>query len=127
MTKKESKVMRSFQTRVITQLGQGTFESIDIKNPAFSRWLVGYMASNKIPFQVVHLGENVTRIIKSGSICKHCNGNGFVEVDTTPIEGLELPEEDNEKTSSSCCGDSCSCTNGCKVGGVCCKEKSKAA
>jgi hypothetical protein len=128
MTKKESRVMRSFQTRVITQLGQGTFESVDLKNAVFSRWLVGYMASNKIPFQVVHLGENVTRIIKSGTICEHCNGKGFIQADTTPIEGLKIPEEDMEtKSSHCCCGESCNCKNGCKDGGVCCNQRSKAA
>lgn len=118
MTKKESKVMKSFQIKVITQLGQGSFESIDLKNPVFSRWFVGYLAQNKIPFQVVHLGEGVTRIIKSGSLCPHCEGKGFMESDKTPVKGLELPED----SDSGCCTD-CSC----KEGSECCKSKSNAA
>ena len=91
MTKKESRVMKSFQIKVITQLGQGTFESINIKNPVFTRWLVGYMAENNIPFQVVPLGEGVTRVIKSGSLCPNCNGKGFTEMDHTPISDLKIP------------------------------------
>lgn len=126
MTKKEAKVMRSFQVKVITQLGQGTFESVDLKNPIFSRWLVGYMADNRIPFQVVHLGEGVTRIIKSGSLCENCGGKGFIEADNTPLPDLKVPGEEESETSN-CCGDNCSCENGCKNGGECCSKKSKAA
>jgi len=125
VTKQQSKVMKSFQIKTITKLGQGTFDSIDLKNPIFSRWLVGFMADNKIPFQVVHLGEGVTRIIKSGSVCPHCQGKGFVNVDQTPVH-VEIPE--HLKDSLCCDGNKiCSCKGGCADGGECCKAKSKAA
>lgn len=124
MTKKQSKVMKSFQIKTITKLGQGTFEYIDLKNPVFSRWLVGFMAENKIPFQVVHLGEGVTRIIKSGSVCPHCQGKGFVEIDNSPVN-VEIPE--HLKNDFSYWSSDCTCTNGCSKGGQCCKTDSKAA
>lgn len=125
MTKKQSKVMKSFQIKTITKLGQGTFDYIDLKNPVFSRWLVGFMAENKIPFQVVHLGEGVTRIIKSGSLCPHCQGRGFLEIDNTPVN-VEVPE--HLKNESACCdGGECSCKGGCAEGGECCKTRSRAA
>lgn len=125
MTKKQSRVMKSFQVKTITKLGQGTFEYIDLKNPIFSRWLVGFMAENKIPFQVVHFGEGVTRIIKSGSICPHCQGKGFVDIDHSPVN-IEIPEHLKD---SFCCdaNEICTCNGGCSDGGSCCKSKIKAA
>ncbi|PIE74762.1 MAG: hypothetical protein CSA18_03625 [Deltaproteobacteria bacterium] len=128
MNKKQSRVMRSFQIKMITRLSQGTFESIDLKNPVFSRWLVGYLVDNNIPFQVVSFGEGVTRIIKSGKTCAYCNGKGFTEMDHTPIENLELPDsDDNAEKKSDCCGEGLNCSEGCKDGGLCCKDKNEAA
>lgn len=133
MNKKQSKVMRSFQIRIITQLGQGTFESINIKNPVFSRWLVGYLADNNIPFQAIPLGEGVTRIIKSGDVCPYCNGKGFTHADTAPVKNLlttnyyEEVKDVEEHNYTSCHSHVCSCNGGCKDGGDCCCKKDKAA
>ncbi|MCW7753139.1 hypothetical protein OOT00_03970 [Desulfobotulus sp. H1] len=131
MTKKQSKVMRSFQIRMITQLAQGSFSSIDLKNEIFVKWLVGYMAAHQIPFQLVPMGAGVTRIVLSGCLCSHCQGKGFVP--DSEENGLQRPhllealEEENEDQVISCCGDSCNCENGCGSGGTCCSERRNAA
>lgn len=121
MTKKQSKVMRSFQIRMMTQLAQGKFSAIDLKNDIFVKWLVGYMAENCVPFQLIPLGAGVTRVIASGSLCHHCQGKGFL-----PTEGKALPHILEEikilETDShhGACGGNCSCEHGCSQGGSCC-------
>ncbi|TWI66902.1 hypothetical protein LZ24_02859 [Desulfobotulus alkaliphilus] len=132
MTKKQSKVMRSFQIRMITQLSQGTFSSIDLKNEFFVKWLVGYMADNQIPFQLIPLGAGVTRILLAGCVCEHCKGKGFIaeKADTLPkphlMSALEKELADEEAQTAHC-GDHCSCENGCAGGGICCSQQHRAA
>lgn len=120
--------MRSFQIRMMTQLAQGKFSAIDLKNDIFTKWLVGYMAENCIPFQLVPLGAGVTRIIAAGSLCSHCHGKGFLpkEGKVLPhiLEDLKTLESDHEHGH---CGQNCSCKNGCAQGGSCCKSGAHAA
>ncbi len=78
MTKRESKIMRSFQIKMVTQLAQGKFDGIDLKNDLFVKWLVGHMADARIPFKLVPLGGGVTRIIHSGGLCPLCDGTGMI-------------------------------------------------
>lgn len=132
MTKKQSKVMRSFQIRMMTLIGQGTFTAVDLKNEFFVKWLVGYMAENRVPFQLVPMGGGVTRIVHSGTVCPHCEGKGFFETQMDPRPEL-LPEEaicyseETPEEKKSGCGGNCTCEGGCADGGVCCQDKQKAA
>ena len=82
MTRRESKVMRNFQFKIVTQLERGEFEAITLKNKLFVKWLVGYMAERCHPFQVVRLGPGVVRIIHGGRRCPHCAGKGFIANET---------------------------------------------
>ncbi|TYT73798.1 hypothetical protein [Desulfobotulus mexicanus] len=132
MTKKQSKVMRSFQIRMITQLSQGSFSSINLKNDFFVKWLVGYLADNKIPFQLIPLGAGVTRILLAGCVCEHCKGKGFIaeKADTSPkphLMSAYQAELEEEESLTACCGDHCSCENGCTNGGSCCGQQNRAA
>lgn len=133
MTKKQSKVMRTFQIRMITQLAQGTFSSIDLKNEIFVKWMVGYMAENRIPFQLIPLGAGVTRIVMAGALCPHCQGKGFFPGEHPMEQRLELLadlQEDDEAPHSAgepSCGGNCSCEQGCASGGICCQARQKAA
>ena len=79
MTKKQSKVMRSFQIKMVTQLERGEFSSINLKNDIFVKWLVGYMVDYRIPFRMIDMGGGVTRITREGLLCPHCEGKGFIE------------------------------------------------
>jgi hypothetical protein len=134
MTKKQSKVMRTFQIRMITQLAQGTFSSIDLKNEFFVKWLVGYMADNQIPFQLIPLGAGVTRIVLAGCLCPHCQGKGFFSdpsvMTKRPALLDDLQEEDMEEASPAhpaTCGGNCACEDGCASGGTCCQTRRRAA
>lgn len=128
MTRKQSKVMRSFQIRMMTQLAQGKFSAIDLKNDLFVKWLVGYMAESCIPFQLIPLGAGVTRVIASGTLCPHCHGKGFL-----PAEGEKFPPvlEDIKALETHShhgnCGHDCTCDHGCTHGGSCCKTHVHAA
>ncbi len=81
MTKKQSKVMRSFQIKMVTQLERGEFSSINLKNDIFVKWLIGYMVDYRIPFRMIDMGAGVTRITREGMLCPHCDGKGFIEQD----------------------------------------------
>lgn len=122
MTKKQSKVMRSFQIRMITQLAQGKFDAIDLKNDLFVKWLVGYMAENRIPFELIPLGAGVTRVIVSGKRCAHCHGKGFLPAEGTPLPHILEDIKALEKESHEDCGGNCTCENGCSQGGNCCSQ-----
>ena len=78
MTKRESKVMRSFQIKMITQLEKGEFTSVTLKNELFTKWLVGYMVTYGIPFKTIPYGFGVTKITNDGLVCPHCGGSGVV-------------------------------------------------
>lgn len=78
MTKYQSKAMRSFQIKMITQIEQGKFESINLKNDIYVKWLAGYMADNLIPFRIIPLGGGVIRITKETCICPRCQGRGYM-------------------------------------------------
>ena len=78
MTKRESKVMRNFQFKLVTQIERGEFEAVTLKNKYFVKWLVGYMAEQGHPFQVVRLGPGVVRVIRGGLRCPYCQGKGFI-------------------------------------------------
>ncbi|MCG8471011.1 MAG: hypothetical protein MI742_04040 [Desulfobacterales bacterium] len=130
MNKKQSKVMRAFQIKMMTQLAQGKFQGIDLKNELFVKWLVGHMAESRIPFKVVPLGGGVTRIVHSGGLCPLCSGSGVIHhADECAISESPSPEAfawHAEKKSSGC-GGNCSCKGGCSEGGRCCKENQSAA
>ena len=79
MTKKQSKVMRSFQIKMVTQLERGEFKSINLKNDIFVKWLIGYMVDYRIPFRMIDMGGGVTRITREGVLCPHCDGKGYIE------------------------------------------------
>ncbi len=78
MTKRQSKVMRSFQIKMVTQLERGEFTSITLKNELFTRWLIGYMVTNGIPVKVIPFGFGVTKITIENHICPHCGGSGVL-------------------------------------------------
>jgi hypothetical protein len=78
MTKLQSKVLRSFQIKTMTQLAQGKFDSVTLKNDIFTKWLVGYMVSESIAFKLIPMGGGVTRIVREGVCCPHCMGKGFL-------------------------------------------------
>ncbi|MDL2269670.1 hypothetical protein LJC71_07825 [Desulfosarcina sp. OttesenSCG-928-A07] len=121
MTKRESKVMRSFQIRMITLLAQGKFDAIDLKNDLFVKWLVGYMADNGIPFQLTPLGAGVTRVIAAGRRCSHCHGKGFIPAAEKPrphiLEDIKAPAQEAHHKG---CDGNFTCENGCSQGGICC-------
>jgi len=128
MTKKESKVMRSFQIKMMTKLAQGKFDSVDLKNDLFVKWLVGYLAESRVPFKLVPLGGGVTRILHSGGLCPLCSGTGMIHADEpelteSPDPASVIPEED---ILSCCGGHSCGDGHQC-CGGQCCKENRNAA
>lgn len=128
MTKRESKVMRSFQIKMMTKLAQGKFDSVDLKNDLFVKWLVGFLAESRVPFKLVPLGGGVTRILHSGGLCPLCSGTGIIHAEEpvlseSPDPSSIIPDEE----SHSCCGDgSCGGGSSC-CGGSCCKEKRNAA
>ena len=78
MTRRESKVMRSFQFKLVTQIERGEFESVTLKNKYFVKWLVGYLATRGYPFEVARLGPGVVRIIRGGMRCPYCGGKGVI-------------------------------------------------
>lgn len=122
MTKRESRVMRSFQIKMITLLGQGKFDSVDLKNDIFVKWLVGYLAETRTPFKLVPLGGGVTRIVHSGGLCPLCSGTGMIHADEPDL--VESPDPASLFPSAaplSCCGEACRC------GGHCPKESRNAA
>ena len=130
MNKKQSKVMRSFQVKMMTQLAQWKFSSVDLKNDLFVKWLVSYMAETRIPFKLVPLGGGVTRIIHSGGLCPLCEGSGIIHADEhlieeTPSPASILPEDKRMTRCAS--GGECNCKGGCSEGGPCCGGKHKAA
>ena len=130
MTKKESKVMRSFQIKMVTQLGQGTFDSVDLKNDLFVKWLVGYLAETRTPFKLIPLGGGVTRIVHSGGLCPLCSGTGMIHADEpawadTPAPETLIPSVDD--APEPCCGGNCTCSDGCAQGGPCCMGRQSAA
>ena len=85
MNKKESRVMRSFQTRVIVAIEQNRFSAIDLKNDLFVKWLVGYLLDCRIPYQLIPMGGGVTRILKTDGLCPLCRGKGFIEGETPDL------------------------------------------
>ena len=128
MTKRESKVMRSFQIKMMTRLAQGKFDSVDLKNDLFVKWLVSYMAESRIPFKLIPMGGGVTRIVHSGGLCPLCCGTGMIHADDSEV--METPDSASlisGLAESSCCGANCSCSGGCADGGPCCKAKKTAA
>jgi len=103
-------VMRSFQIKMMTRLDQGKFDSVDLKNDIFVKWLVGYLAESRVPFKLVPLGGGVTRIVHAGGLCPLCSGTGMIHADEpelteTPDPASFIPAE----VSLSCRGE-----NGCK-------------
>ncbi|BCS97011.1 hypothetical protein DSLASN_26430 [Desulfoluna limicola] len=128
MTKRESKVMRSFQIKMMAQLAQGKFDSVDLKNDLFVKWLVSHMAESRIPFKLIPLGGGVTRIVHSGGLCPLCCGTGTIHADEPEL--VETPDPVSLIPSGeaiSCCGGNCTCRGGCADGGVCCKSRRSAA
>ena len=128
MTKRESKVMRSFQIKMMTQLAQGKFQSVDLKNDLFVKWLVGYLAETRVPFKLVPLGGGVTRILHSGGLCPLCSGSGIIHGDE-PMHS-ESPDPSSifpdEQAHTCCGGGSCGENDSC-CGGSCCSKKRQAA
>ncbi len=114
MTKRESKVMRNFQFKLVTQIERGEFEAVTLKNKFFVKWLVGYMAEQGHPFQVVRLGPGVVRVIRGGLRCPHCQGKGFI-ADKAPATMATAPAT-AEKADYGCatvgCGGNC---GGCRA------------
>ncbi len=78
MKKKEAKVMRSFQIKMITQLERGEFTSVTLKNDIFVKWLVGYMTDTNKPFKIIDMGSGVKKITLEGIVCPQCGGKGFL-------------------------------------------------
>ncbi|WP_300669614.1 hypothetical protein [Desulfoluna sp.] len=112
MTKRESMVMQSFQVKMMTQLAQGTFDSVNLKNDLFVKWLVGYMADSRIPFKLIPLGGGVTRIVHSGGLCPLCSGTGMIHADEpelteSPDPATFIPTDPNFICySRNCCKES---------------------
>jgi hypothetical protein len=128
MTKRESKVMRSFQIKMMTQLAQGKFDSVDLKNDLFVKWLVSYMAESRIPFKLIPMGGGVTRIVHAGCVCPLCSGAGMIHADEPGV--METPDPVSlihELAEASSCEGGCTCSGGCFEGGSCCKSRKKAA
>ena len=108
MTKRESKIMRSFQIKMMTRLAQGKFDAIDLKNDLFVKWLVGHMADARIPFKLVPLGGGVTRIVHSGGLCPLCDGTGMIHGEESPLEEtpvLLIPDGAPVSCGGACFGD----------------------
>lgn len=81
MTKKESKVFKSFMINTMTKLAQNKFDSVTLKNDLFVKWLVGYLVKECIPFKLIPMGGGVTKIVREGYCCPNCNGMGFFPIE----------------------------------------------